>query len=244
MIKTESLRKSFSGKTVLDGIDVEISDGEIFGVMGLSGSGKSTFIKCLVRLVNPDGGRIIVDGRDILKVEGGVEMARFRRKFGYLFQEGALFDSLNVLENVCFGLRYLTDISPGEYARVAREKLELVGLKGVENMRISELSGGMKKRVALARAIAAEPKYMLYDEPTTGLDPSLTKKICRLIKEMQDRLGITSIIVTHKVEVAFSLSDRIAILMNGKFKVLGTPEEIRNSTSPIVKEFTDRSECF
>lgn len=241
MIITENLRKRYNGKTVLDGITSEIRDREIFSIMGLSGSGKSTFIKCLVKLVRPDAGKIIVDGEDILAAGDGVKMAKIRKKFGYLFQEGALFDSLSVAENICFGLKYLTDIPKSDYPRIARKMLDLVGLEDIENLRISELSGGMKKRVALARAIAASPKYVLYDEPTTGLDPSTTRKICGLIREMNEKIKITSIVVTHKTELAFSISDRIAILENGRFAVTGTPKEIKKSPLPIAREFLTTS---
>jgi phospholipid/cholesterol/gamma-HCH transport system ATP-binding protein len=243
MIEIKNLVKKYKEKTVLNGISANISEGEVFSIMGPSGSGKSTFIKSLVRLVVPDSGQIIVDGKDILDDRNEFELAKMRRNFGYLFQGGALFDSLNVMENICFVLKYLTDINPSKYERIAKEKLELVGLKDVELLRVSELSGGMKKRVSLARAIAAEPKYILYDEPTTGLDPVSSEKISELILDMQKKLDITSIVVTHDLKLAFTISDRIAMLHGGKFDLPEAPSDFRKSDDPFVKKFIDDSIC-
>ena len=243
MIEIKNLVKKYNDKTILNGINADIRDGEIFSIMGPSGSGKSTFIKCLVKLVLPDSGRIIVDGEDVLGGKNEFELARMRRNFGYLFQDGALFDSLNVMENVCFGLKYLTDIEPSKYERIAKEKLSLVGLKDIQSLRVSELSGGMKKRVALARAIASEPKYILYDEPTTGLDPVSSEKISELIVSMQEKLDITSIVVTHDLKLAFTISDRIAMLHDGKFDLAGSPGDLKKSEDPFVKKFIKDSIC-
>jgi len=243
MIEIRNLVKKYSGKTILGGINLDIKDGEIFSLLGPSGAGKSTFLKSIIGLVKPDGGSIKIDGADITKTFGEFEIQKIRKNFGYLFQEGALFDSLNVWENVAFGLRYLTDIKESEYLKTAGEKLELVGLKNSENLKISELSGGMKKRVALARAIAANPKYLLYDEPTTGLDPVTAETVSELIKEMSKKLKVTSISVTHDVKLALEISDRIALLNEGGFACLGTPEEIKNSKNGIVKEFIENSIC-
>ena len=243
MIEIKNLVKKYNDKIILNGINADISDGEIFSIMGPSGSGKSTFIKCLVKLVFPDSGRIIVDGEDVLGGKNEFELARMRRNFGYLFQDGALFDSLNVMENVCFGLKYLTDIEPSKYERIAKEKLSLVGLKDIQSLRVSELSGGMKKRVALARAIASEPKYILYDEPTTGLDPVSSEKISELIVSMQEKLDITSIVVTHDLKLAFTISDRIAMLHDGKFDLAGSPGDLKKSEDPFVKKFIKDSIC-
>ncbi|PIS47203.1 MAG: ABC transporter ATP-binding protein [Elusimicrobia bacterium CG08_land_8_20_14_0_20_51_18] len=243
MIEIRNLVKKYSGKTILGGINLDIKDGEIFSLLGPSGTGKSTFLKSIIGLVKPDGGSIKIDGADITKTFGEFEIQKIRKNFGYLFQEGALFDSLNVWENVAFGLRYLTDIKESEYLKTAGEKLELVGLKNSENLKISELSGGMKKRVALARAIAANPKYLLYDEPTTGLDPVTAETVSELIKEMSKKLKVTSISVTHDVKLALEISDRIALLNEGGFACLGTPEEIKNSKNGIVKEFIENSIC-
>ncbi len=243
MIEIRNLVKKYQDKIILNGISADISEGEIFSIMGPSGSGKSTFIKCLVKLVVPDSGQIIVDGKDVLGDKNEFELAQMRRNFGYLFQDGALFDSLNVMENVCFGLKYLTDINPSKYEKIAKEKLSLVGLKDVSSLRVSELSGGMKKRVSLARAIVSEPKYILYDEPTTGLDPVNSEKISELILDMQAKLDITSIVVTHDLKLAFTISDRIAMLHGGKFDLPESPGKFRKSADPFVKKFIDDSIC-
>jgi len=241
MIEVQNLTKSYSGKKVLDNASMAINDGEIFSVIGPSGCGKSTFLKCLVRLVKPDSGKILVDGKNIEEIEDEFELAKVRKDFGYLFQGGALFDSLTVMENVTFGLKYLTDIPKKEYARIAREKLALVGLEKAEHLKPAELSGGMKKRAALARAIAAEPKYILYDEPTTGLDPITTELVLELISDMAAKLKITSVIVTHDIKLAFTISNRIAMLNNGNFEIAGTPDELRKSSNPVVKKFTEEA---
>lgn len=238
MIEVKKLSKSYSGKKVLDNADTVINDGDIFSVIGPSGCGKSTFLKCIVRLIKPDSGDIIVDGRNVSRIEDEFEMAKIRKDFGYLFQGGALFDSLTVMENVTFGLKYLTDIPKSEYPRIAREKLALVGLENAEKLKPAELSGGMKKRAALARAIAAEPKYIFYDEPTTGLDPLTTDMVMGLISDMAAKLRITSIIVTHDIKLAFTISTRIAMLYDGNFDIAGTPEELRKSSSRVLKKFT------
>ncbi len=239
MIEIKKICKSFSGKIVLDNASMAINDGETFSVIGPSGCGKSTLLKCIVRLIKPDSGDILVDGKNVVHIEDEFELAKVRKDFGYLFQGGALFDSLSVMENVTFGLKYLTDIPKAEYPRIAREKLALVGLDKAENLKPAELSGGMKKRAALARAIAAEPKYIFYDEPTTGLDPITSDMIMKLINDMSAKLKITSIIVTHDIRLAFTISTRIAMLDKGNFSVSGTPEELRKSSDPTVRKFTE-----
>ena len=243
MIEIKNICKSFSGKKVLNNASMLIKDGETFSVIGPSGCGKSTLLKCIVRLIKPDSGEILVDGKNIVDIEDEIELAKVRKDFGYLFQGGALFDSLTVMENVTFGLKYLTDIPRKEYPRIAREKLALVGLEKAENLKPAELSGGMKKRAALARAIAAEPKYICYDEPTTGLDPITSEMIMELISDMAVKLKITSIIVTHDIRLAFNISTRIAMLDKGNFSVSGTPAELRKSTDPTVRKFTEDALC-
>ncbi len=228
---------------MLDNVGMLINDGETFSVIGPSGCGKSTLLKCIVRLIKPDSGDILVDGKNIVNIDDEFELAKVRKDFGYLFQGGALFDSLTVMENVTFGLKYLTDIPRAEYPRIAREKLALVGLDKAENLKPAELSGGMKKRAALARAIAAEPKYIFYDEPTTGLDPITSDMIMSLISDMSAKLKITSIIVTHDIRLAFTISTRIAMLDKGCFTVSGTPEELRKSSDPTVRKFTEDALC-
>jgi phospholipid/cholesterol/gamma-HCH transport system ATP-binding protein len=237
MIEIRKLDKAFGSHRVLRGVSVDIKEGELFSVIGPSGMGKSTFIKCLIRLLRPDGGSIIVDGTDIGSTSSESTLARVRRSFGYLFQEGALFDSLTVMENVAFGLKYLTDIPKSEYPGIVREKLALVGLKDVEDLKPAELSVGMKKRVSLARSIAAAPKYMLYDEPTTGLDPVTTGMVKDLITDMRAKLGITSIVVTHDLNLALEISSRVAMLNHGEFVEVAAPAEFRHSANPAVKEF-------
>ncbi|GAB4029102.1 MAG: ABC transporter ATP-binding protein [Elusimicrobiota bacterium] len=243
MIEVKRLVKNYPGKKVLDGLDLKIETGEIFSVMGPSGTGKSTFLKCLIGLNSPDFGEIWVDGRNIAAMNSEKEIQDIRRKMGYLFQEGALFDSLCVWENVAFGLKYLTDIPPEKYLSVAREKLELVGLKNSEYLKIGELSGGMKKRVALARAIAPGPSYLLYDEPTTGLDPVTGEMVARLIKEMSDKIKVTSVVVTHDVKLAMEISNRIAFFYGGKIVEIGSPSQIKSSCNEMVREFLDNSSC-
>ncbi|MBI5630877.1 MAG: ATP-binding cassette domain-containing protein [Elusimicrobia bacterium] len=216
-----------------------VEEGETLVVIGGSGCGKSTFLKCVIGLIRPDSGSIMVDGVDITKLSKESEIANYRRRFGYLFQESALFDSLTVWENVSFGLGYLTDIPPDTYREVAKEKLALVGLKDVEDMKPAELSGGMKKRVALARAIAAEPSYILYDEPTTGLDPIMSDVINDLILDLQRQLKVTSIVVTHDMKSAYKVASRIAMLHEGRVLGVAHPKIIKVSDNPYIRQFVD-----
>ena len=196
MIDANGVTKAYGKRQILRGVDIVVQEGETLVIIGGSGCGKSTFLKSVIGLVRPDGGTITVDGKDITKLQSERDIAQYRRRFGYLFQEAALFDSLSVWENVSFGLRYLTDTPPSKFREIAKERLALVGLKDIEDFKPSELSGGMKKRVALARAIAADPSYILYDEPTTGLDPIMSDVISDLILDLQKQLKATSIVVT------------------------------------------------
>ncbi len=237
MIEIKGLVKTFPDKRVIDGITVDIREGELFSVIGPSGMGKSTFIKCLIRLLKPESGQIVVDGTDIGSTTNEFTLAKVRRSFAYLFQEGALFDSLTVFENVSFGLKYLTDIPKSDYPKIVKEKLALVGLKDVEHLKPAELSVGMKKRVSLARSIAFAPKYILYDEPTTGLDPVTTGMVKDLITDMRAKLGITSVVVTHDMKLALDISTRVAMLYNGKFVEVSEPPKFRQSPDPAVREF-------
>jgi phospholipid/cholesterol/gamma-HCH transport system ATP-binding protein len=223
----------------LRGVDLVVEPGETLAIIGGSGCGKSTFMKCVIGLVHPDEGSITVDGMDITKLHNEAEIAQYRRRFGYLFQEAALFDSLTVWENITFGLSYLTDIPPARYRQIARDKLALVGLKDIEDFKPSELSGGMKKRVALARAIAAEPSYILYDEPTTGLDPIMSDVINDLILDLQKKLKVTSIVVTHDMKSAYKIASRIAMLHEGRVLGVAHPEIIKVSTNPYIRQFVD-----
>jgi phospholipid/cholesterol/gamma-HCH transport system ATP-binding protein len=211
-------------------------------VIGGSGSGKTVLIKCVIGLIQPGRGEIYVDGQEISALKEQ-EMNEVRKKFGMLFQGGALFDSLSVWENVGFGLRQHKKLSDQEIRRVATEKLALLGLRNIEDIMPAELSGGMKKRVSLARAIAMEPEILLYDEPTTGIDPVMADAINDLIIRMREQLNVTSIAITHDMKSAYKIADRIAMLFQGEIIEVGTPEEIRNSSNPIVRQFIEgRSE--
>ncbi len=236
MISIKSIWKSFLDHQVLRGVDLDIMDGETITIIGGSGCGKSVLLKHIVGLLKPEKGVVLVDQVDItrLSVE---KLMDVQKKFGMLFQGSALFDSLNVGENVAFGLKRLTRLTETEIKKKVEEKLALVGLEGVENLRPAELSGGMKKRVALARAIAMDPKYILYDEPTTGLDPIMADAINDLILHLQKELKITSIVVTHDMKSSYKISNRLAMLYEGKIRQDGTPTEIKESKDPVVQQF-------
>jgi phospholipid/cholesterol/gamma-HCH transport system ATP-binding protein len=241
-IRVVNLLKSFGEKEVLRGVNLEVRQGESMVVIGGSGSGKTVLIKCIIGLIQPDEGEIYVDGQEISSLSER-EMNEVRKKFGMLFQGGALFDSLSVWENVGFGLRQHKKVGDEEIRRVATEKLALLGLKDIEDIMPAELSGGMKKRVSLARAIAMEPQILLYDEPTTGIDPVMADAINELIIQMREQLNVTSIAITHDMKSAYKIADRIAMLFQGKIIEVGIPEEIRNSSNPIVRQFIEgRSE--
>lgn len=242
MIEIKNLKKDFGEKKVLKGINLTIPKGETTVILGGSGSGKSTLIKCLIGLEETTAGHILVNGKDITKIHSEVKLAALRRKFGYLFQEGALFDSMTVGENVTFGLKYLTDVPEKEYPRVIREKLALVGLtEDVARLNPSELSGGMKKRVSLARVLAIEPEVILYDEPTTGLDPIMSDIISDLIINLKQKLAVTSVVITHDMHSAFKIADHIAFLYEGHILLYGTPEDFRRTDNPYVKQFVEGS---
>ncbi|MCB4756033.1 MAG: ABC transporter ATP-binding protein [Elusimicrobia bacterium] len=237
MIKITGLEKSFGTNHVLRGLDLEIQDGETITIMGGSGTGKSVLLKHIVGLMEPNRGRVFVDNVEITKLEEEA-LSHVQKRFGYLFQGGALFDSLTVGENIAFGIHNMRpDLEPRLKALVA-EKLGHVGLTPeIADLKPAELSGGMKKRVALARAIAYEPDYILYDEPTTGLDPIMADVINELIISLQKNLSVTSIVVTHDLTSAYKVSNRMAMLYQGKIVALGTPNQIKTSTDPLVKQF-------
>ncbi|MCI0406853.1 MAG: ABC transporter ATP-binding protein [candidate division Zixibacteria bacterium] len=236
MIEIIDLHKSFDKKPVLDGVNLTLRDGETVVIIGGSGTGKSVLLKHIIGLLEPDDGRIIVDGVDVGAVRGE-DLYQLRKKFGMVFQSGALFDSLTVAGNVGLPLREHTDLKEEEILEIVREKLALVGLSGVENQKPAELSGGMRKRVALARALVAEPEVMLYDEPTTGLDPIMADVINELILDLRKRLGNTAVVVTHDMASAFKIADRICMLFKGKIIWDGSPEETRQSRDPVVQQF-------
>jgi phospholipid/cholesterol/gamma-HCH transport system ATP-binding protein len=236
MIEFHDVHKSFNGKVVLAGVDLTVERGETMVVIGGSGTGKSVLLKHVIGLLRPDRGRIIVDEADVTTLNE-TALTEFRKKFGVLFQGAALFDSLTVWENVGFSFAQHTRLSAREIREIAREKLTLVGLKGVEDLMPAELSGGMKKRVGLARAIAHDPEVLLYDEPTTGLDPIMADVINDLIIRLKQQLKVTSIAITHDMTSAYKIADRIAMLYQGTIQEVGTPTEIRASANPIVHQF-------
>ena len=235
-IQYANLHKAFGSKKVLNGLDLNIRRGETIVVLGGSGSGKSVLLKHTVGLLKPDAGDIFVDGERITDYDE-IELIPVRRKIGVLFQGGALFDSMNVFDNIAFALREHTDQSEEEVALRVKEKLDLVELENVEHLMPSDLSGGMKKRVALARAIVLEPQAILYDEPTTGLDPIIAGTINRMIRNLQQKLSVTSIVVTHDINSAFTVADRVAFLYDGRIDFLGTVEEAKRSTDPLLSNF-------
>lgn len=240
MIDVVGLHKYFGSKKVLQGVNLKVEKGESMVVLGGSGSGKSVLLKHIVGILKPDSGSVVIDGVDItsLNEKGLYEV---RKKFGMLFQGAALFDSMKVWENVAFALLRSKKMKVKEARETAVERLRMVGLAGVEDLMPSELSGGMKKRVGLARAIAHEPEILLYDEPTTGLDPIMADAINDLIIEMKQQLSVTSIAITHDMQSAYKISDRIAMLYNGVIIETGTPDEIRNTENAVVRQFVTGS---
>lgn len=235
-VELRDLRKSFGENMVLDGIDLSVPPAGITTILGGSGSGKSVMLKHIIGLLRPDGGRVLVEGRDVTSLTER-EWVTVRRRFGYVFQGAALFDSLSVFENVAYPLReHLRWPAPRIRERVS-SCLQSVGLRGIEDRMPAELSGGMRKRVGVARAIALEPKAILYDEPTTGLDPSNSRRIGELILALRSRLDVTSLVVTHDLALCFAISDRVVLLQQGKLVASGSAEEFRTSAMPAVREF-------
>ncbi|MDP2689772.1 MAG: ATP-binding cassette domain-containing protein [Deltaproteobacteria bacterium] len=240
MIKIVNLRKSFAGYEVLRGVDLEIPRGKITSIIGQSGGGKTVLLKNLVGLMKPDSGEILVDGVDIAKLRGG-RLDEVKKRFGMVFQGGALFDSLTVLENVTFPLRELTKQSEGEINSTALGLLKETGLAGMEGKYPDEISGGMKKRVALVRALVLRPEYMFFDEPTTGLDPIIENAMHALIKKCMAEVECTDVLVSHNINEVLKMSDRIAMLHEGVIIEAGTPEEIKTSENPFVRQFLSGS---
>lgn len=236
MIKFINLSKYFDKLRILEGINFEIKDGESLAIIGPSGSGKSTLLKLILRLEDPTAGSITVNNIDISKLsEDGI--IKMRKRFGMIFQSAALFDSMNVYENVAFGLRLHKQLSERQVARVVSEKLALVDLEGTEKLMPSELSGGMQKRVSIARALAFDPEIILYDEPTTGLDPITSVNIEDLMIKLSRELKVTSVIVTHVLQTVYRVASHIVMLHEGKFIETGTPEKTQKTKNPIVKKF-------
>lgn len=235
-ISVRGLYKSFNGKPVLQGVDFDVGEGETLVVLGGSGEGKSVILRHLNGLVAPDRGEVWVDGRSLKGLEED-ELFDVRRKVAMVFQLGALFDSQTVYGNISYPLRDHTALSERQIAERVTELLAMVDLKGTERLYPAELSGGMKKRVALARAIALEPRAVLYDEPTTGLDPIVTVHINQLIRNLQQRLGFTSVVVTHDLRSAFMVGDRFALLDHGRIRFSGNAEEVRATRDELMREF-------
>ncbi|MGB9004483.1 MAG: ABC transporter ATP-binding protein [Candidatus Aminicenantales bacterium] len=236
MIRITGLHKSFGPKDVLRGVDLEVQRGETMVIIGQSGSGKSVLLKNIIGLLKPDRGAIHVDGTDITRLRGAA-LQRVTRKMGILFQGAALFDSLTVFQNVSFGLERQTDLSAEDIRRRVGESLHLVGLREVEHLMPHELSGGMKKRVGLARAIAYRPEIILYDEPSTGIDPIRADAINSLINSLKQELKVTSVVITHDMASCNRVADRIAMLYEGRIIRVGTPREIREERNPVIQQF-------
>jgi len=240
VIDFRNVWKRLGRKEVLRGVDLDVPLGECLVIIGRSGTGKSVLLKHVVGLMNPDEGAVHVNGVDVAGLREN-ELLELRRGMGMLFQGGALFDSMTVGENVGLPLREHTSMPEPQIEIVVSEKLSLVGLEGTETMRPSNLSGGMKKRAALARSLVLNPKIMLYDEPTTGLDPITSDLINRLIRRLQKRLVMTSIAVTHDMRSAYHIADRIAMLHEGRIHAVGTPDEIQQTQDPAVRQFIEGS---
>ena len=237
-ISLRDVHKAFGKKDVLRGLNLDVHKGDTVVIVGGSGTGKSVTLKHMIGLIQPDFGHVYCLGHDLCCL-GVVEINRVRRSFGMTFQEGALFDSMDVFENVAFPLRRHTDMSEEEIRERVHECLDLVHLDGVEQKRTSELSGGMRRRVGFARAISLQPAILLYDEPTTGLDPVYSDVIADIIIEMDEKLHATTVTITHDMKIAFKIADRVAMIYNGQIIEQGTPEEFQSSSNPIVQQFIE-----
>jgi phospholipid/cholesterol/gamma-HCH transport system ATP-binding protein len=235
-IKVDGVTKIYSGRVILDAIRLDVYQGETLVILGGSGSGKSTLLRLMIGNVRPDGGDVIALGKSLCNMTGK-ELDDYRKSIGVLFQSGALFNSMTVAENVALPLREHTDLAEQTIDIMVKIKLELVGLREHADRLPSELSGGMKKRAGLARAIALDPKILFYDEPSAGLDPVTSAEIDQLIIDLNRKLGVTSVVVTHEMDSAFRIADRMVLLDRGKFIVSGSPEEMKNSADPLVRQF-------
>ncbi len=240
MITISNLKKSFRDKHVLQGVSLDIRTGETMVVIGRSGCGKSVLLKHIVGLLMPDEGEVAVDGQIISRLSER-DLYALRLKFGLLFQGAALFDSMTVGENVGIALRENRQMSEKDIAKTVAEKLEMVGLPNIERLKPSELSGGMRKRVGLARALATNPSYIFYDEPTTGLDPIMSDSIDTLIRDLAKQLRVTSVVVTHDMQSVYKVADRAAMMHDGKVYFLGTPDELAATKDSLIRNFVDRN---
>lgn len=245
IIELRDVSMSFRERSILRNLNLAVNPGEILVVIGPSGAGKSTLLRLMIGLLKPTSGEIWVNGQEITRMDED-ELNVIRRNMGMVFQYSALFDSMTVGENVAFGIRQHTDMPESQILTVIRRTLRMVGLMGRENVMPSELSGGMKKRVSLARAIAINPKIVLYDEPTSGLDPVMSTTINRLIMSTRRILGVTAVVVTHDMDSAFTIADRIAMMYDEQIIAIGTPDEFRQSNNPVVKQFISgvRNNCI
>ena len=236
IVSIRGVKKSFGDNPVLRGVDLDVEDGSVTIVIGPSGCGKSVLIKHIIGLLRPDEGEILVDGQDITQLSER-DMTAVRAKFGMLFQQSALFDSMSVMENVCFPLVEHSRLSRREMTRLASERLNQLGLFGIENKYPAELSGGMRKRVGLARATIMNPKIVIYDEPMTGLDPIMCENVEDMIQTAQKELKVTSIVISHDMASTFRIATKIAMLFGGRIEVQGPPEVVKNSVNEIVRKF-------
>jgi phospholipid/cholesterol/gamma-HCH transport system ATP-binding protein len=236
IISVKELYRSFGGRPVLSGVNLDLDVGTTTVILGSSGSGKTVLMKHIIGLLKPDSGQVFVEGEDVVPLDDR-ELERVRRKFGMVFQGAALFDSMTVYENVSFPLREHSQLTEAEIRKRVTEKLSLVGLENVEDRYPAALSGGMRKRVGLARAIVRDPKFVLYDEPTTGLDPITTDYVDEMILTAKEKLGVTSLVISHDVASSFKVADQIAFLSDGKIVAHAPPAELRRSTHPVVKLF-------
>jgi len=236
LIQLIDVHKSIGGKTILDGVSLSVEPGENVVIIGRSGTGKTVTLKHITGLMRPDSGRVMVDGTDVTNARPA-QLRQVRRRLGVLFQSGALINWMSVLDNVALPLRELSDMAEEEIRAAAEEKLALVDLADAGHLMPDSLSGGMRKRAGLARALVREPEIMLYDEPTSGLDPVTANHINQLILDMQHKLDITSVVVTHDMQSAFMIADRIAMLHEGRVIQTGTPQEIQQTDDPVVRQF-------
>jgi phospholipid/cholesterol/gamma-HCH transport system ATP-binding protein len=237
-IVLSNVHKSFGARTILDGLSLEVPDGETVAVIGTSGVGKSVLLKTIVRLLEPEAGTVTVDGQKVAELQRA-ELYELRRRVGYVFQFAALFDSMSVQDNVAMGLRRMGTMSEEQIHDRVEDSLRLVEMHGYETRMPGQLSGGQRKRVGLARAIATRPKYLLYDEPTTGLDPVTTAVIDGLIMKMRSELAVTSVVVTHDMKSAYRIADRIAMLYQGRIRFVGTAAQIQETNDAVVRAFIE-----
>ncbi len=238
MIEFRGIRKSFGPKTVLAGVDLTIRDGEVFFIIGSSGAGKSVLIKHLIGLLKPDAGEIWLDGEDVSRLDER-SLYRVRKVCAMVFQHATLFDSMTCAENVALPLRKHRGLSQRDALAEAMKRLDQVRMREFADRYPAELGDGMRKRVAIARALTVDPRYVLFDEPTTSLDPVSARRVDRLIRELSDRLGVTSVVVSHDLVSMFTIADRIAMLYKGNLRMVGTPDEFRRADDPIVQQFTN-----